>query len=50
LGNDKGTLKFKIVGVVKDFNITGLKNRYLPWFFVNLKTGWNNFQFVTGES
>jgi putative ABC transport system permease protein len=25
LGNDKGTLKFKIVGVVKDFNITGLK-------------------------
>lgn len=46
-GNDKGMLKFKIVGVVKDFNITGLKNKIPPMIFVNLKTlGWNNFQFV----
>lgn len=46
-GNDKGMLKFKIVGVVKDFNITGLKNKIPPMIFVNLKTlGWSNFQFV----
>ncbi|MBC5838336.1 ABC transporter permease [Flavobacterium muglaense] len=46
-GNDKGMLKFKIVGVVKDFNITGLKNKIPPMIFVNLKTlGWSNFHFV----
>jgi putative ABC transport system permease protein len=45
--NDKGNLKFKIVGVVKDFNISGLKNKIPPMIFVNLKTlGWSNFQFV----
>lgn len=43
-GNEKGNLKFKVVGVVKDFNITGLQDKVPPMVFVNLKTlKWNNF-------
>lgn len=43
-GNEKGNLKFKVVGVVKDFNITGLQDKVPPMIFVNLKTlKWNNF-------
>lgn len=46
-GNEKGNLKFKIVGVVKDFNITGLQNKVPPMVFINLKTlKWNNFNNV----
>lgn len=46
-GNEKGNMKFKIVGVVKDFNITGLQNKVPPMVFVNLKTlKWNNFNNV----
>jgi putative ABC transport system permease protein len=40
-------LKFKIVGVVKDFHITGLQKKVPPMVFVNIKTlGWNNFNNV----
>ncbi|KAF2336177.1 ABC transporter permease [Flavobacterium daemonense] len=40
-------LKFKIVGVVKDFHITGLQNKVPPMVFINIKTlGWNNFNNV----
>ncbi|QSB27058.1 ABC transporter permease [Flavobacterium sp. CLA17] len=44
-GNDKGeNMKFKIVGVVKDFNITGLQDKIPPMVFINMKTiKWNNF-------
>lgn len=43
-GNEKGNLKFKIVGVVKDFNVSGLQNKIPPMVFINLKTlKWNNF-------
>ncbi|WP_276378944.1 ABC transporter permease [Flavobacterium sp. H4147] len=46
-GNEKGNLKFKIVGVVKDFNITGLQNKVPPMVFINLETlKWNNFNDV----
>ncbi|MCP2026708.1 putative ABC transport system permease protein [Flavobacterium sp. HSC-32F16] len=46
-GNEKGNLKFKIVGVVKDFNITGLQNKVPPMVFINMRTlKWNNFQNV----
>ena len=46
-GNEKGNLKFKIVGVVKDFNITGLQDKVPPMVFINLKTlKWNNFDNV----
>jgi putative ABC transport system permease protein len=46
-GDEKGNLKFKIVGVVKDFNITGLQNKVPPMVFINLKTlKWNNFNNV----
>ncbi|GAA6769949.1 hypothetical protein AAGS39_06880 [Flavobacterium sp. CGRL2] len=46
-GTEKGTLKFKIVGVVKDFHITGLQNKVPPMVFINMKTlKWNNFQNV----
>jgi len=46
-GDEKGNMKFKIVGVVKDFNITGLQNKVPPMVFVNLKTlEWNNFNNV----
>jgi putative ABC transport system permease protein len=47
-GNDStDNLKFKIVGVVKDFNITGLQDKIQPMVFVNLKTlKWNNFNNV----
>jgi putative ABC transport system permease protein len=46
-GNEKGNLKFKVVGVVKDFHITGLQNKVPPMVFINLKTlKWNNFQNV----
>lgn len=39
-----GNMKFKIVGVVKDFNITGLQDKVPPMVFINLKTlKWNNF-------
>jgi len=44
---DGDNLKFKIVGVVKDFHITGLQNKVPPMVFVNLKTlKWNNFNNV----
>ncbi|PXY45201.1 ABC transporter permease [Flavobacterium hydrophilum] len=40
-------LKFKIVGVVKDFNLTDLQNKVSPMVFINLKTlKWNNFSRV----
>ncbi|MRX39212.1 FtsX-like permease family protein [Flavobacterium sp. LC2016-23] len=44
-GNEKGeNMKFKIVGVVKDFNITGLQDKIPPMVFINMKTiKWNNF-------
>ncbi len=46
-GNDKGNLKFKVVGIVKDFNITGLQNKVPPMVFINMKTlKWNNFDNV----
>lgn len=42
-----GVMKFKIVGVVKDFNISGLKDKVPPMVFTNIKTlKWNNFQNV----
>ena len=45
--NGQGTLKFKIVGVVKDFHITGLQNKVPPMIFINTKTlKWYNFQNV----
>ncbi|OHT46249.1 ABC transporter permease [Flavobacterium tructae] len=43
-GNEKGNMKFKIVGVVKDFHITGLQDKVPPMVFINLRTlKWNNF-------
>ncbi|MCC9062805.1 ABC transporter permease [Flavobacterium piscisymbiosum] len=46
-GNEKGNLKFKIVGVVKDFHITGLQNKVPPMVFISIKTlKWNNFDNV----
>lgn len=46
-GNEKGNLKFKIVGIVKDFHITGFQSKVPPMVFINLKTlKWNNFQNV----
>lgn len=46
-GNDKENMKFKVVGVVKDFHITGLQNKVPPMIFINLKTlKWNNFDNV----
>lgn len=46
-GNEKGNLKFKVVGVVKDFHITGLQSKVPPMVFINMKTlKWNNFQNV----
>lgn len=45
--NGKGNLKFKVVGIVKDFHITGLQNKVPPMVFINMKTlKWNNFQNV----
>lgn len=44
---DGENLKFKIVGVVKDFHITGLQSKVPPMVFINLKTlEWNNFNNV----
>jgi putative ABC transport system permease protein len=46
-GNEKGNMKFKVVGVVKDFHITGLQNKVPPMIFVSMKTlKWNNFEDV----
>lgn len=46
-GNEKGNMKFKVVGIVKDFNITGLQNKVPPMVFINVKTlKWNNFENV----
>jgi putative ABC transport system permease protein len=46
-GNEKGNLKFKVVGIVKDFHITGLQSKVPPMVFINMKTlKWNNFQNV----
>jgi putative ABC transport system permease protein len=46
-GNDKGNMKFKVVGVVKDFHITGLQNKVPPMVFISIKTlKWNNFENV----
>ncbi|MEN2398156.1 FtsX-like permease family protein [Flavobacterium sp. MC2016-06] len=40
-------LKFKVVGVVKDFHITGLQNKVPPMVFLTLNTlKWSNFQNV----
>ncbi|SNR23341.1 ABC transporter permease [Flavobacterium sp. ov086] len=45
-GNEEN-LKFKVVGVVKDFHITGLQNKVPPMVFINMKTlKWNNFDNV----
>ncbi|PWB22066.1 ABC transporter permease [Flavobacterium sp. HTF] len=45
--NGGDNLKFKIVGVVKDFNLTDLQNKVAPMVFINLKTlKWNNFNKV----
>ena len=45
--DEKGNLKFKVVGVVKDFHITGLQNKVPPMVFINMKTlKWNNFDNV----
>ncbi|WP_166922625.1 ABC transporter permease [Flavobacterium poyangense] len=43
--NDQGeNMKFRIVGVVKDFHITGLQEKVPPMVFINLETlEWNNF-------
>lgn len=47
-GDEKGgNIKFKIVGVVKDFHITGLQDEVPPIVFINIKTlKWNNFSNV----
>ncbi|MDR7369519.1 ABC transporter permease [Flavobacterium aquidurense] len=46
-GNEKGNMKFKIVGIVKDFHITGFQDEVRPMVFINLKTlKWNNFNNV----
>jgi putative ABC transport system permease protein len=46
-GIHDGNLKFKIVGVVKDFNITGLQNKIPPMVFTHIKTlKWDNFYHV----
>ncbi|WP_456312760.1 ABC transporter permease [Pseudomonas shirazensis] len=43
--SEKESLKFKVVGVVQDFHITGLQNKVPPMVFINMKTlKWNNFQ------
>lgn len=45
--NGGDNMKFKIVGVVKDFNLMGLQNKIPPMVFINLKTlKWNNFNNV----
>ena len=45
--SDEENMKFKIVGVVKDFHITGLQDKVPPMVFINLKTlQWNNFNNV----
>lgn len=45
--NEKESMKFKVVGVVKDFHITGLQSKVPPMVFINIKTlKWNNFQNV----
>ena len=42
-----GSMKFRVVGVVKDFHITGLQNKVPPMVFINMKTlKWGNFQNV----
>ncbi|WP_394775973.1 ABC transporter permease [Flavobacterium sp.] len=42
-----GNANFRVVGVVKDFHITGLQDKVPPMVFVNLKTlKWNNFNNV----
>ncbi|MFH6998173.1 ABC transporter permease [Flavobacterium sp. FlaQc-57] len=44
-GDEKGNMKFKIVGVVKDFHISGLQSKVPPMIFVTMKTlKWNNFE------
>ncbi|WP_264535946.1 ABC transporter permease [Flavobacterium sp. N1736] len=46
-GSDDGIMKFRVVGVVKDFHLTGLQNKVSPMVFINLRTlKWNNFQNV----
>ena len=43
-GDEKGNLKFKVVGIVKDFHITGFQSKVPPMVFINMKTlKWNNF-------
>jgi putative ABC transport system permease protein len=45
--DEKGVRKFRVVGVVKDFHITGLQNKVSPMIFINMRTlKWNNFQNV----
>ncbi|WP_281231022.1 ABC transporter permease [Flavobacterium gelatinilyticum] len=46
-GNEKGSFKFKIVGIVKDFNLNSLQEKIPPMVFINIKTlKWNNFNNV----
>jgi putative ABC transport system permease protein len=46
-GDEKGILKFKIVGVVKDFHITGFQNKIPPMIFTNIQTlKWEGFHHV----
>ncbi|TCN60868.1 ABC transporter permease [Flavobacterium circumlabens] len=46
-GNEKENLKFKVVGIVKDFHITGFQSKVPPMVFINIKTlKWNNFDNV----
>ena len=46
-GNEKGNMVFKVVGVVKDFHVTGLQSEVPPMIFVTMKTlKWNNFDNV----
>jgi len=45
--NENGELKFKIVGVVKDFHIRGFDSEIPPMVFISIRTlKWNNFGFV----
>ncbi|WP_278019783.1 ABC transporter permease [Flavobacterium ginsengisoli] len=46
IGSDDN-LKFRVVGVVKDFNLIDLQNKVPPMVFISLKTlKWNNFNRV----
>lgn len=43
----RNPIKLKVVGVVKDFHLTGFQDKIQPMVFLNLKNlKWNNFQNV----